>query len=391
MKVYLLFSLLLGLIMPAAFSQPPSRKIFSGEVPVYQSKPGHKQAVLFMEYASSTISTPEAWDGRNKQVYEVDLVFSAYPKKKEEWITDYQSLLNSRINELIKLEPTLGSDTSVRWNLILQTQCMNEAQAKRLFHGAVLRFRNIHSLHSNQDEQPVLRENKPGDLTAEQNLVEGIVYGVSPIEDSTILHTLGRNNWGKMLIVTDWTGSMYQYGAQVVLWHRLHFDENKIKLFTFFNDGNRKIDRQKRVGNTGGIFNCPPDNFEHLLKTMNTVMKLGNGGDIPENNLEAVIKGLRMAKDVDEIVMIADNHAGVRDMSLLSQIKRPIRIILCGLRCGTPIHPHYLEIARQTRGSIHTIEQDIETLFILKENQRMEINGVLYKIRKGKLVKILST
>lgn len=386
----LLQILLLILTGLPAIAQPKKQQMIITEVPVYKSKPGHKQIILNMGYASEIIQNKESWNNKqkNKKIYEIDLVFSAYPKKKEDWITNYQSLLDNRISELIKLEPTLGSDTSVRWNLVLQTQCVNEEEAKRLFHGAVFRFRYkegtyIPPKRLSQSEQP-----SSSDYAETQNEVEGIVYGISDFQDSTVFNAIERNNWGRMLVVTDWTGSMYCYGAQVALWHRLHFDEHKVKSFVFFNDGNKKLDKQKRAGNTGGIYTCNPDNFDYLLKVMGVVMKMGNGGDTPENNLEAILKGLQLSKDFDEVVMVADNHAGVRDMSLLPKIKHPVRIVLCGVRCGMPIHPHYLEIARKTGGSIHTIEQDISALTTLKEGQMMDINGVMYKIKKGKLVKM---
>jgi len=390
------FFLWLGILAFPALVQAQQiaakQKITTIEVPVYHSKPGHHQTILHMAYASQEIGNKETWENKDhrKQVYEVDLVFSAYPKKKEDWITSYQSLLERRIEELKKLEPTLGSDTSVRWNLVLQTQCVNEEQAKKLFHGAVFRFRYINGAKAPEIlswQNVDLQKNLP-QFQEIQNEVEGIVYGVSDFKDSTVFNAIDRNQWGRMLVITDWTGSMYCYGAQVLLWHRLHFDEAKVKSFVFFNDGNRKLDKQKRAGNTGGVFCCNPDDFEHLLKVMGVVMKLGSGGDTPENNLEAVLKGLRLYKDFDEIVMVADNNAGVRDMSLLPKINKPIRIVLCGVSCGTPIHPHYLEIARKTGGSIHTIEQDIETLSMLKEGQTMDINGVMYKIKKGKLVRM---
>jgi hypothetical protein len=394
MKARQLFFLLI-LLYPIGYLDAENiqwSKLKTTETPVYKLKSGSRQAILNMGYASQEITNKEAWNNKNnqKKVYEVDLVFTAYPKKKEDWITSYQYLLNNRISELIKMEPTLGSDTSVRWNLVLQTQCENEEEAKKLFHGAVFRFR--YKTGQKNPEEISLRKfdqaSKTNDYAEIQNEVEGIVYGLSDFEDSTVFNALDRNDWGRMLVVTDWTGSMYGFGAQVALWHRLHFDEHKVKTFIFFNDGNRKPDKVKRAGNTGGVYYCNPDNFDYMLKTMGVVMKMGSGGDTPENNLEAVLKGLRFAKDFDEIVMVADNNAGVRDMSLLPKIKKPIRIVLCGVSCGTPIHPHYLEIARKTGGSIHTIEQDIESLTALREGQMMDINGIMYKVKKGKLMRM---
>jgi hypothetical protein len=84
--------------------------------------------------------------------------------------------------------------------------------------------------------------------------------------------------------------------------------------------------------------------------------------------------------------MIADNNAGVRDMALLTRVTFPIRIVLCGAGENIPIHPHYLEIARRTGGSIHTIEEDIAGLQNLKEGEKIKISGIEYSVKKGKLI-----
>jgi hypothetical protein len=179
---------------------------------------------------------------------------------------------------------------------------------------------------------------------------------------------------------------MYQYGAQAVLWHRLHYEKDAVKYFMFFNDGNQKKDPQKRIGNTGGIYYGKPDSIEYLLKVMKLVAKNGYGGDIPENNIEAILKAIKIFKGYDELVMVADNKAAVRDMILLNKVNVPIKIILCGLEKNQTIHPHYLEIARRTKGSIHTIEEDISGLEFLKEREAITISGIVYKVKKGKLV-----
>ena len=116
---------------------------------------------------------------------------------------------------------------------------------------------------------------------------------------------------------------------------------------------------------------------------MNFVMKMGSGGDIPENNIEALLRAQYKSRSDDEIIMIADNNAYVRDISLLYKIKKPVRIILCNVPCGVTINPHYLKIAQFTNGSIHTVHQDIYDVTALKIGTSYEINGVLYKIKKG--------
>jgi hypothetical protein len=375
--------LLIFIFIPKyALGQKYTVQAETSEVTTYKINTHLQYSLLHMDYASSIIQDTEAWSLKNKKILEVDIVFTAYPKKKQDWLTNYDWLLNKRIEALKTLEPSL-KDPLIKWNFILQTACETEEEAKRMFHGAIIKYTLLKS-HPKQPSNLGMNT----DIEAEviNNSIETVVYGLSSFEDSVVFKTLNRNCWGEMLIINDWTGSMYQYGAQAVLWHRLNFEKNTVKYFVFFNDGNKKLDRQKRIGNTGGIYYAKPDSIEYILKVMKFVAKRGSGGDIPENNIEAILKGIKLFKGYDELVMIADNKAGVRDMLLLEKVNIPIRVILCGAKFNQPIHPHYLEIARKTNGSVHTLEEDITDLQHLKEGEKINLLGIEYIVKKGKLV-----
>ncbi|MBX9852491.1 MAG: hypothetical protein K2X86_12140 [Cytophagaceae bacterium] len=360
------------------------------EMPSYKTDQKYSFVILNMGYASHIIQNPEIWNGENRRIVQVDVVFTAYPKNKEDWVTDYDWLLNKRIAAIQKLEPSLKNNSLIKWNFILQTACKNEEEAQRMFHGAIIKYispqqRKKDSLAFKMDR---LKAQPETDLQTINNNIESVVYGFAPFEDSVVFKVFNRNNWGKMVIVNDWTGSMYPYGAQAVLWHRMNFEKNAIKYFVFFNDGNQKLDRQKRIGNTGGIYYSKPDSIDYILKVMKLVAKRGNGGDIPENNIESLLKAIKLFKGYDELVMIADNNAAVKDLILLEKVTVPVRIILCGKASGQPVHPHYLEIARKTGGSVHTIQEDVVNLGNLKEGEKITISGYQYAIRKGKLIQL---
>jgi hypothetical protein len=95
-----------------------------------------------------------------------------------------------------------------------------------------------------------------------------------------------------------------------------------------------------------------------------------------------LIKTQERAPECKEIIMIADNFANVKDISLLEKVKKPVHIILCGARVG--VNLDYLNIARATGGSVHTIEQDLEDLAKLNEGETITIKGQKFKIEKGK-------
>lgn len=137
------------------------------------------------------------------------------------------------------------------------------------------------------------------------------------------------------------------------------------------------------MGITGGTYYCTAKSTEQLIAAMNLTIRNGQGGDAPENVVEAMIYGIKKNKNIDNIVLIADNWAKVRDIFLLSRVKTPVRVILCGVTEGMEINADYLNIAYKTKGSVHTIEQDITDLITQSSGKKFNINGVDYIIKNG--------
>lgn len=195
-----------------------------------------------------------------------------------------------------------------------------------------------------------------------------------------------NNNWKKTLIVADLTGSMYPYAQQLSTWLKLHFTRDSLRQsFVFFNDGDNKKDEDKKVGATGGVYYCTATNVDQLVRAMNLTIGNGQGGDAPENVIEAILYGLKKKKGVENIVLIADNWAKVRDINLLPRVMVPVRVLLCGVTEGMQINADYLNIAYKTKGSVHTIEQDITNLIQQGSNKKFTINGVDYIIKNGNI------
>lgn len=217
------------------------------------------------------------------------------------------------------------------------------------------------------------------EIEYEPNMDDTANYGVYKV--------LARNpKWRKTLIVTDLTASMYPYAKEINTWLKLHFlKDTAQQYFVFFNDGDNKRDADKKIGVTGGIYVCRAKTTEDLVNTMKLTIKKGEGGDSPENVIEAILTGLKKVRKPDNIILIADNWAKVRDLNLLSRIKIPVRVILCGVYEGMEINTDYLNIAYKTRGSIHTIEQDITELINQTSGKSFHINGFNYIIKNGSI------
>jgi hypothetical protein len=142
-----------------------------------------------------------------------------------------------------------------------------------------------------------------------------------------------------------------------------------------------KSDAEKLIGKTGGIYKVVTSKFTEVEDRILEAMKNGSGGDAPENNIEALLAAEKECISCDSVVMIADNWAPVKDISLLAAVKHPVKIILCGVY--GPVNPDYLTLARKTGGSLHLIERDIYELSLMKEGDSIDIGGTRYKIVDG--------
>lgn len=205
--------------------------------------------------------------------------------------------------------------------------------------------------------------------------------------DSLVMKVMERNKWKKMLVVEDVTGSMMPYLADLLLWNALKSNLQNTRHFVFFNDGDRTPDELKTPGNVGGIYHAEPKNVETVEETMIKAVANGDGGDTPENDIEAVLAGIKACPECEEVVLISDNWATPRDLELVGNIGRPVHVILCGVERGL-VNPAHLYIAWKTKGSLHTISEDITKLANMEEGQTISVMGRTYKILNGKFVRL---
>jgi hypothetical protein len=209
-------------------------------------------------------------------------------------------------------------------------------------------------------------------------------YFLYQLVDSTVSTVFKRHNWNKAMVIADVTGSMYPYTGQLLKWLAVTLTDKQKRYFVFFNDGDNKEDAAKVIGKTGGIYTVYTNHYDEVEKTIETAMTNGGGGDAPENNVEALLQAESICADCDSIVMIADNWAPVKDISLLEASGKPIKVVLCGV-LGT-INKDYLNLVRKTKGSLHLIEEDIYNLSEVQEGGTIVIHGKKYKLVKGEFV-----
>ncbi len=209
---------------------------------------------------------------------------------------------------------------------------------------------------------------------------------VAPQEDSTIIKALTRNKFKNMLVVADVTNSMAPFTVQLIQWLSEEGQQQNLRSFVCFNDGDGKQVEYKQIGNTGGIYGAEYKNPVQVSELMQEVMAKGSGGDFPENVCEALIKGIAMFKNYDDVVLIADSWAPVRDIELVSKITKPVKVILCG---DFSPQADYVTIALLTGGSLHFMNEDMVDLSPLKNGKTLMIRGKEYALQGDKVVALL--
>lgn len=406
---------------------------------------------LKMDFNSPIIiNSSDAKILKDISIIRVELYYTAFQISE----TFSQPKLNrERLEQLRKYCPGLFKQTFITWQFMAQNTCKTEQEAKTYFHGFVITYRpkptatdaikevsSIQSFSKSDSlghdtiytvyQKKVKRKKiKTGYYfpIAKYKKEKGIVYKTSTLLnrrpqyelkidtiitskeirkfipkknaisfvkrnliDTTIFAALRRNKqWKDIAFVCDVTGSMSAYITQLLVWYKLNFMEQKIKHFTFFNDGDNKSDSKKRIGSTGGIYQLDANNYDAVELMIQQSMLAGCGGDAPENNCEALIETIKKYPNAKEYVMIADNFANVKDIELAKQINKPIHIIICGTS-NQIINTDYLDLAKATNGSIHSMEQDLENLMQLHDGETIVFGGKKYILQHGKFRSLVS-
>jgi len=354
------------------------------EIPVYELPVNKKYVVLNNDYEEIKIKNGDNWLNIKSSCkpVQIDFVFTKYPQDINKWQTNYYEFISKRLKALFAVDPLLNSST-IQWRIILQTAGVTQKEADKLFHGFVIVYQDIEAETKKIDTTFTARTTISSFVpqTKEQKEAFQFIQNQGGITDTTVMDVFFRHlEWKNSLVVMDWTGSMYQFGGQAIMWHLINMQNSGIKYFAFFNDGDATPETEKIIGETGGIYFSEAQNMEQVIKLMDSVQRRGNGGDIPENNFEAIIKAIAKFPKFDNLILIADNNACVKDFVLLDKIKVPVKVILCGYSVDRGINTHYLQLALKTKGSIHTIEDDIIDLVI---GEGKHITG---KDHRGKIV-----
>ena len=372
--------------MVLAQEQTPSQKYDNlKRISLEQYVLGNNEIGIEMDYGKYEVLNPSVVEKlRNSNVVEIRLVYTDHPKSRS-----FEVLNTNRLAILKKNLPKLFSDSSIQWFILKQTNCPSKEVAESYFHGFAIKIagesnRKTPKLENTPNEtiekepDPITPPSFTDDTLKKKNEVPFEIRAVltqipkrdwrylSVGSDSISIKAFQRNHdkWANNIVtVSDWTASMYPYTTQVLRWHLNNQKDSKIQHFVFFNDGDKKRNNEKKKGKIGGIYTVQAESIPKIVNMMKMVKSRGDGGDLEENDIEALIWAMEKHPDADEFTLIADNKSEVRDMSLMGKLKKPVRIILGRLpeEDFALLNMQYIELALRTKGSIHTYERDFYT------------------------------
>lgn len=348
------------------------------ETPVFSEGQTENKVLLENGYAKYEFKNPDSWPpnqiGKFKPTA-VRVIFTKYPKDSAFWLTDYQWLLSKRLSELFELDSNLNA-TSIDYSILLQTDCDNEFETMQLFHGIEITYEPIENGDDNSEAEADLPTTESKNQMAVRKITQFMKRDRYTM-DSAVFSALERNTqWSDAVVVLDWTGSMYGHGAEAILWQALNEEQSRIKHCVFFNDGDKTKTRKKTIGFTKGVYFSETKSIADPIKLMRRVQHKGNGGDSPENDLEALIATINKIPESQDIILVADNASCIRDFVLLQCLNRPIHIILCRTKNG--INPQYINLAWKTGGSLHYADVDLFDLSDKMDMGSLEVNNTKY-------------
>lgn len=303
---------------------------------------------------------------KNAAFVSIDLVYTAYPKEE-----DFAELNRKRIEYLHLILPEAFQNPGVKWRIIAQTKC-ESSNAKNLFHGFHITYRPGASLEM---------------AAKDSDYITRIFKGEIKSQDSLVLKVFQRNKFKEAALVADFTGSMSPYVGQIFSWYEMTFETGKFKAFCFFNDGDKTPDMAKVKGSTGGIYFSKNTEKKYVYECAQKCIDSGYGGDAQENDVEAILATIEKHTDIKEVVLLADNLAPLRDLSLADKIKIPVRVVLCGANYGI-VNPQFLELAYITKGSVHTMEEDITNLSKLTSGSKITIGTSKFTFNNGRFTPV---
>ncbi len=328
--------------------------------------------VIPLQFGEMDFSLPDETISKNLELADSILIrmyYSKYPQTKEYQVNQQKMLNDGRVTNLFGRLPILKTK-HINLEVIRQENCKNESEARQLFHGFLIFYKAKESIKTKSPTTKEVKEEfykkyKHFNIREINNEFAKGIKTMTISKDSTTYHVFERNfaSLDSIVIIADWTSSMYPYTLQLLVWQvKRAIQANYIIGYVFFNDGDTTPDKDKKIGQTKGIYISKSADFTEALQKMEECKKNGNGGgDIEENDIEAVLKAIEEFPYAKQFILIADNFGKIRDIELLHKVQKPIHIVLARVPKPDMITTDYIQVALQTGGSLHLKDRDFST------------------------------
>ena len=397
--------------------------------------------LLHMEFAASNFTNPA--DFKKLHLDSIVGIKLVYTRFKELEDFDQPELNRRRFEALEKKLPGILNKPSIEWEILEQRNAITRDNAARCFHGFVVITADVspsketaqeisnmeYVLSLVRDTQyhvplhidyKIKKRKVPTGLylprsktklkqglrfehksiwfrKAEMKVVKDSIersrtggydvhtktFDAKTIPDTMVLNTLNKiKSLKKYALVQDVTGSMSPFTIQVLLWLQLKPQFMQEGRFVFFNDGDNMPDEWKVPGKTGGLYVVQNTDLDTLKSVLYRAMGKGTGGDLAENNVEAILKAIEVYPLADTVLMIADNQAPVKDIRLITKVKKPVNVLLCGI--NNSINPHMVDIARRTGGKLMFPGGAWFDLAKAREGQLLTVGNRVFEYRNQK-------
>jgi hypothetical protein len=165
---------------------------------------------------------------------------------------------------------------------------------------------------------------------------------------------------------------------EVALWHILDLNKGEKKSYLFSTvplNASRIID--------GDYKPIQIPSFNHIDSV---VMRFKSYST--DNCVQALIRMQDSGDSNAELILVSNYFSKVYGLELVTNIKKPVRIVLGSVNILHGIHPDYLWLAYKTGGSIHTIEDDVWNISSTPQGGIITIGGHSYKLLHNRFFEV---
>lgn len=223
----------------------------------------------------------------------------------------------------------------------------------------------------------------------EQQIIQQVISGNFG-DDSTSFRALERNKarWKSAVLVCDATTSMYPYLTQLLAWFRKNERSTGIRGLVLYTDCD-SLGRQTDGTTPGQFFVSHRRDVSTLLPLLLAAARNTTANeDRDENVAEALLFAQRQFPDAQTLVLVADGRSGIKDAKQLEKVTKPVAVVQCGPPDEPELafQPAYWQLAQQTNGSLHTLEDDLRSPKAIPSTTWVRIGGQYYRYRRGRFV-----